>query len=82
VKLDGGQLPNFSKVPQRHWQNQVLTNQFLYALLAEENDENGKKKWSLFFVDEHFESALGRIDSALVTIDRHRKQSNSGERIL
>ena len=36
VELDGGQLPNFAKVPQRHWQNQVYTNQFLYALLAEE----------------------------------------------
>ena len=36
VELDGGTLPNFAKVPQRHWQNQVLTNQFLYALLAEE----------------------------------------------
>ena len=36
VELDGGQLPNFAKVPQRHWQNQVLTNQFLYVLLAEE----------------------------------------------
>lgn len=36
VELDGGELPNFAKVPQRHWQNQVYTNQFLYALLAEE----------------------------------------------
>jgi len=36
VELDGGALPNFAKVPQRHWQNQVFTNQFLYALLAEE----------------------------------------------
>lgn len=36
VELDGGKLPNFAKVPQRHWHNQVLTNQFLYALLAEE----------------------------------------------
>jgi len=36
VELDGGTLPNFAKVPQRHWQNQVYTNQFLYALLAEE----------------------------------------------
>ncbi len=36
VELDGGKLPNFSKVPQRHWQNQVYTNQFLYAILAEE----------------------------------------------
>lgn len=36
VELDGGRLPNFAKVPQRHWQNQVYTNQFLYAILAEE----------------------------------------------
>ena len=36
VELDGGKLPNFAKVPQRHWQNQVYTNQFLYAILAEE----------------------------------------------
>ena len=36
VALDGGTLPDFSKVPDRHWQNQVRVNQFLYALLAEE----------------------------------------------
>ena len=36
VELDGGQLPNFAKVPQRHWENQVHVNQFLYAILAEE----------------------------------------------
>ena len=36
VELDGGQLPDFARVPQRHWQNQVYTNQFLYAILAEE----------------------------------------------
>lgn len=36
VELDGGQLPDFAKVPQRHWQNQVYINQFLYAILAEE----------------------------------------------
>ena len=36
VELDQGKLPNFAKVPQRHWQNQVYTNQFLYAILAEE----------------------------------------------
>jgi len=36
VALDGGTLPNFAKVPQHHWQNQVFINQFLYALLAEE----------------------------------------------
>ena len=36
MELDGGKLPDFSKVPQRHWHNQVYTNQFLYAILAEE----------------------------------------------
>jgi hypothetical protein len=36
VELDGGKLPDFAKVPQRHWMNQVHINQFLYALLAEE----------------------------------------------
>ncbi|GAG05468.1 unnamed protein product, partial [marine sediment metagenome] len=36
VELDGGTLPDFSKVPQRHWMNQVRVNQFLYAILAEE----------------------------------------------
>ena len=39
VELDGGTLPDFSKVPQRHWQNQVRVNQFLYAILAEEKCE-------------------------------------------
>jgi len=36
VELDKGTLPDFSKVPRRHWQNQVQVNQFVYALLAEE----------------------------------------------
>lgn len=36
VELDQGDFPNFAKVPQRHWQNQVFTNQFLYAILCEE----------------------------------------------
>lgn len=36
VELDGGTLPDFSKVPKRHWQNQVRLNQFLYSILAEE----------------------------------------------
>lgn len=36
VELDGGKLPDFSKVPDRHWMNQVRVNQFLYAILAEE----------------------------------------------
>jgi hypothetical protein len=36
VELDGGTLPDFSKVPPRHWMNQVQVNQYLYPLLAEE----------------------------------------------
>lgn len=36
VELDQGPFPDFAKVPQRHWHNQVYTNQFLYAILAEE----------------------------------------------
>jgi len=39
VELDGGKLPDFTKVPQRHWHNQVRINQFLYAILAEEKCE-------------------------------------------
>jgi len=39
VELDGGTLPDFSQVPDRHWKNQVRVNQFLYALLAEEKCE-------------------------------------------
>lgn len=36
VELDGGTLPNFAKVPGRHWQHQIHINQFLYYILAEE----------------------------------------------
>lgn len=36
VEIDGGNLPDFSKVPDRHWKNQVLLNQHVYAILAEE----------------------------------------------
>ncbi len=39
VELDDGNFPDFSRVPQRHWHNQVYTNQFLYAILAEEKCE-------------------------------------------
>lgn len=39
VELDGGKLPNFAKVPRRHWENQVFVNQFLFAILAEEKCE-------------------------------------------
>lgn len=36
VELDEGTFPDFRKVPQHHWMNQVRVNQFLYAILAEE----------------------------------------------
>lgn len=39
VEMDKGAFPDFAKVPQHHWQNQVYTNQFLYAILAEEKCE-------------------------------------------
>ena len=40
VEMDDGKLPDFSKVPQAHWKNQVFINQFLYAILAEEKCAN------------------------------------------
>jgi len=39
VELDCGALPDFSKTPKAHWQNQVKVNQFLYPVLAEEKCE-------------------------------------------
>jgi len=36
VKLDGGSMPDFTKVPKAHWQHQVWVNRQLYAILAEE----------------------------------------------
>jgi len=39
VELDGGTLPDFGRIAQRHWENQVRVNQFLYALIAEEKCE-------------------------------------------
>lgn len=36
VELDKGSLPDFSRIPTDHWQNQVQVNQFVYALLAED----------------------------------------------
>jgi hypothetical protein len=44
VVLDGGTLPDFSRVPTRHWMNQVHINQFLYPLLAEEKCEQAGVK--------------------------------------
>lgn len=36
VELDNGILPPFSRIPEHHWQNQIQVNQFVYALIAEE----------------------------------------------
>ena len=44
VELDGGSLPDFTKVPRRHWMNQVHVNQFLYPILAEEKCEQAGVK--------------------------------------
>ncbi len=44
VELDKGTFPDFAKVPQRHWQNQIQINQFLYAILAEEKCEQAGVK--------------------------------------
>ena len=37
----------------------------------EENDENRKEVWSLYFFDERIDSAFRLSDSALLTIDRN-----------
>ena len=36
----------------------------------EEDDDEGKEVWALYYVDETFDSALDLIDSALLTIER------------
>jgi len=36
VRLNGDSLPDFSKLPDHHWQHQVAVNAPLYTLLAEE----------------------------------------------
>lgn len=36
VELDDGPLPDFSKVPPRHWMNQIQVNQYLYSLIAQD----------------------------------------------
>ena len=38
----------------------------------EDDDEDGKEVWALYYVDERFGSALKLIDSALLTVDRSR----------
>ncbi len=38
--------------------------------VRQEDDEEGKEEWALYYVDERFDSALKLIDSALLTIER------------
>jgi hypothetical protein len=59
VALDGGKLPDFSKVPQHHWQNQVRVNQFLYAILAEEKCEQAGVQFAYY----EFPQAITAMDS-------------------
>lgn len=58
VELDQGEFPDFSKVPQRHWHNQVYTNQFLYAILAEEKCEAAGVKIAYY----EFPQAVAKVD--------------------
>lgn len=39
--------------------------------IRQEDDDEGKEEWALYYVDETFDSALKLIDSALLTIERH-----------
>lgn len=59
VELDGGTLPNFAKVPQRHWQNQVHVNQFLYAILAEEKCAQADVQIAFY----EFPTAIAKTDN-------------------
>ena len=38
----------------------------------EEDDEDGKEVWALYYVDDSFSSAVDLIDSALLTIEREK----------
>ncbi|HCR31115.1 MAG TPA: hypothetical protein DIV79_13970, partial [Opitutae bacterium] len=38
--------------------------------VRQEDDDEGKEEWALYYVDETFDSALKLIDSALLTIER------------
>jgi hypothetical protein len=59
VELDQGPFPDFTKVPQRHWHNQVFTNQFLYAILAEEKCEQAGVKIAYY----EFPQSVTKTDS-------------------
>ncbi len=55
VELDGGKFPDFKKVPQSHWHNQVHINQFLYAILAEEKCEQASVQVAFYEFPETLE---------------------------
>ena len=42
----------------------------------EDDDEDGKEVWALYYIDERFHSALELVDSALLTIDRRLKEAD------
>ena len=42
----------------------------------EEDDDDGKEVWTLYYVDETFDSALELIDSALLTIERGSEEAH------
>ena len=68
VELDGGELPDFAKVPKRHPENQVFTNQFLYALLAEEKcTEAGWRSPTMSFLRKSQKRIKGGRSIALVS---------------
>ena len=63
VDLDGGVFPDFSKVPDHHWQNQVIVNPFLYAILAEEKCEQAGVEIAYYEFPESITANLtGRKD--------------------
>jgi hypothetical protein len=59
VELDKGTFPDFAKVPQHHYQNQVFINQFLYAILAEEKCEKAGVEIAYY----EFPEAVGKTDA-------------------
>lgn len=58
VELDKGDFPDFARTPQAHWHNQVFTNQFLYAILAEEKCEQAGVEIAFY----EFPQAVAKTD--------------------
>ena len=67
---------------RRHWftpwkSTTSIPAHFNYSISSvtpkrEEDDEDDKEVWALYYVDGSFDSALDLIDSALLTIERKR----------